>query len=310
MHLASQPAFGRFQRIVGCLLVSSLVVGGSGCGSAFIKSLREVGHLRSQLIAEFHEDDIQVSLGNSTQLSVTFVNSVLNERPSEERAKRAQDTALFIKSHYAGVQRLQRIWIFFATYKTRYVVVHYTKSVDMFLFDRNGARIEQGYGYDSDPPPETHRDDEARAIYRRSRNQTDVQIVRLQLAGNMDEGMALVPGFTVPGDATSPQRRSNPPATINFTFASYAPKKIFVTDVPFAMTADGRQIYESTTLNTSKTTEGGNEFLVQDIPFAQFLQLTRARKAKLKLANREYPLTEKQLAALREMVSYVDATQP
>ena len=73
---------------------------------------------------------------------------------------------------------------------------------------------------------------------------------------------------------------------------------------------NGKVIYSATALNTSKTTEGGNEFLTQDLPFAQFLELTRARKAKLKLGDREYPLTEKQLASLRDMASYAAPAEP
>jgi len=292
------------------LLSLGLVICFTGCGSALVKSLREVGKLRSELIAEFHENDIQVSLGNSTQLRITFVNSALNERSAEERAKRAQETAFFITQHYAGVHRLERIWIFFATYQTRYIVVHYSKSVDMFLFDRNGARIELGYGYGNDPPPQPHADDQAVAVYKRLHNQTDVQIDRLQLSGNMDEGVALVPLYTVRGDITPPHQGTSTPATVNFTFASYAPKKIFQTDVLFTLIGDGKVIYNATALNTSKTTEGGNEFLIQNIPFADFLEMTRARKAKLKLGGREYSLTEKQLAALRDMASYAEPAQP
>jgi len=138
----------------------------AGCGTAVVQSLREVAKLRAQLIEEFHENDIQVSIGNSTQLTVTFVNSELNQSGPEARARRAKDTALFIKSHYPNVQRLERIWILFATYETRYIVVHYSRSVDMFVFDRNAARIEMGYG---SPPSESHADDEARATYKPAR---------------------------------------------------------------------------------------------------------------------------------------------
>jgi len=50
-------------------------------------------------------------------------------------------------------------------------------------------------------------------------------------------------------------------------------------------------------------------FSFQNIPFAKFLELTRAMHAELKLGNKEYRLTEKQLAALRDLASYAAPTQ-
>lgn len=290
MHSVSRLAVGHrfFPRAVVRLSVLVLSVCLSGCGTAFVKSLQDLAQLRTQLMAEFHENEIAVRVGNSTQLSITFVNSALNDRLPEDRAKRAQATALFVKQHFAGIDRMERIWVFFATYETRYLVVHYSRSVDMFLFDRKGTRIELGTGYGAP----------ADAIPDATRN-TDVAL-RIQLAGNMNKGLALFPSFAGGSEGTPPHRAPTP-AKVVFTFASYAPEKVFKTDIPFALIADGKTVYRSMTLNTSKTVEGGNEFLTQEIPYFQFVELVQARQATLKLADREYRLTDEQLSRLREM---------
>src|ERR1700737_3000531 len=78
-----------------------LVVTLSGCGKEFIKSLGDMARLRAELIKEFHDQDINVVVQNSTVLGVTFINSKLNDQSSTKRLERARETAVFIKRHYA-----------------------------------------------------------------------------------------------------------------------------------------------------------------------------------------------------------------
>ena len=285
------------------LLVASL----SGCGKELLKSLGDLARLRAELIKEFHEQDLSVVVQNSNLLRVTFINSKLNDQSNLKRMERAQETAVFIKRHYAGIDRIERVWVSFVAQEKRFLIVNYTRGIDAFSFDKNAALLRPPAQYV--PQPDLKGDDEARATYNASRNQTDVMITRLQLSGDMDEGVALVPDFTVSGDATPPRRATTLPRAVNFTFASYAPMKVFKTDVPFAIIADGKTIYSSLAHNTSTTTEGGNEFLTQVIPFPQFLEMTRAGKVKLKLAAQLYPLTDAQLGRLRDMASYTTSTQ-
>ena len=285
------------------VLIASL----SGCGKELLKSLGDMARLRADLIKEFHDQDINVVVQNSTVLGVTFINSKLNDQSSMKRMERAQETAIFIKRHYAGIDRIERVWVSFVANEKRFLIVNYTTGIDTFLFDKRGSLLRPPGQYEAHP--DLNGDDVARATYNASRNQTDVQITRLQLSGNLDEGVALVPGFILPGDATSADRATTRPRWVNFTFASYAPRKVFKTDVPFAVIADGKTIYNSISRNTSTTTEGGNEFLTQVIPFPQFVEMIRARKAGLKLADKEYSLTDRQLGGLRDMASYAASMQ-
>jgi hypothetical protein len=295
-----QPQLALFSSL---LLAASL----SGCGKEMFKSLGEMARLRTELIKEFHEEEITVVVRNSTMLGVTFTNSKLNDQSNLKRMERAQETALFVKGHYAGMDRIERVWVSFVAHETRYLIVNYTRGIDTYLFDKKGSLLSPPaqYGLQPDPKP----DDEARANYSPYRNETDVQITRLQLSGDLNHGVALVPNFTLHGDATTADHSMAAPRSVNFTFASYAPEKVFKTDVPFGITADGKMIYSSMAHNSSTTTEGGNEFLTQMIPFPQFLEMTRARKASLKLADKEYRLTDRQLGGLRQMASYAPSTE-
>ena len=90
------------------VLCASLL--GSACSSGLIKSLGDLAKLRQQLIDKYHEPDINVNLQNSRYLSIVFINSPLNQQAPAVRAKRAQETAKFVVSHYPAIGEIGNIW--------------------------------------------------------------------------------------------------------------------------------------------------------------------------------------------------------
>src|SRR6185503_15052078 len=98
-----------------------------GCGKDIFKTLGELATLRNELIAEFHEQNLDVTLQNSNNLAVTFVNSPLNATP-DQLFRRAQETATFIKRHYAGIDRLESILVRFFKQEKR--------MLDSFVFGK------------------------------------------------------------------------------------------------------------------------------------------------------------------------------
>jgi len=307
MRSVSQPQVRHLNRLRMALSLGLFVVliGLAGCGAPLVKSLLDLAQLRAQLMAEFHEKEISVNLGNATYLNVTFLNSALNDGPPEDRAVRAQATALFVRQHYPSVSRVERIVVLFVRYKTQYVFMHSSYTVDLFLFDRKGQRIDRSVEYGGPPPKSNDRNG---ARDEGIRKQADGGI-EIQLSGDMNNGLALFPLFDG-ADQVAPPRRAPAPKKVIFTFASYAREKVFNTDIAFAIIADGKTIFQSTSLNTSKDMEGGNEFLTQEVPFTQFLTMVHARQAILKLDQKEYPLTTKQLAGLRDMANQTTSPRP
>lgn len=274
----------------------------SGCGNGLIKSLADLGRLREELVKEFHDPNVEVVIRNSTVLTVAFVNSKLNDQGSgTKRMERAQETAVFIKHHYAGIDRIERVWVSFVAVETRYLFVNYTRGIDAFSFDNKGTLLGPPAPYD--PQAQSEGDDQARAVYNTSRDETDVQIARLQLSGDLDEGLALAPHFALRGQLKD-GHSTIPPRSVIFDFASFAPQKIFKGDPPLAIIADGKTIYDGKARNSSVETEGGNEFLSVEIPFDRFSEMTRAGKVMLKLADTEHVLNAAQLEQLRKMTSY------
>ncbi len=300
----NRVSYSPLLRIVISLSIFILLVCVSGCDKNVLNSFGEMAQLRDDLRKEFHEQGIGVTLQDSTNLAVTFLNSPLNAQP-RERFKRAQETALFIKRHYAGIDRLESILVRFLKGEKRMYVIDYVGEVDSFVFGKDAVLVGASPG---DNNPQGFKDvGDATVNYNPARNESEVRITRLQLEGDTDKGVMVSPRFKVRGDASTAGHTIGIPSAIIFDFASFAPEKIFKGDPVLRIVADGNTIYNDKAHNLSTTTEGGNEFLVQAVPLDQFLKLTEAKTVVLALGNKEYLLTETQLHALRDMASYANA---
>ena len=290
-------------RLVISLLVALLLVCFFGCGKNVFNTLGEMAQLQNDLIKEFHEQDINVSIQNSTNLAVTFINSPLNGQPVE-RFKRAQETALFIKRHYVGIDGLESMLVRFMKNETRLWVISRAQEIDSFVFGKDAVLI----GAPEDNNPQGFKGVEDVMInYNSDHNESEVWITRLQLEGDMEKGVTLSPRFKVRGDPSTAGHTIGIPSAIVFNFASFAPEKTFKGDPALRIVADGNTIYNDKAHNLSVTTAGGNEFLVQAVPLDQFLKLTEARTVILTLGNKEYLLSEAQLRALRDMGVYANS---
>ena len=295
-NFAEWPGLSLLTVIVLTVLCSA------GCGTKLLSELGEVSEIKNQLIKEFHEPDLQVTLNNSTGLHVTFVNSPLNERNSDERFARAQEAALFVKRRYAGIERLKYMSIGFVKSQTRMVVVEDMQEVDRFVFNNSASLI--GAETDYNPQSAFTDEDDVSIVYNPKNNESEVRITRLQLEGDLNKGVMLSPHFKVRGDATTAGRSAGIPSAVVFTFASFAPEKVFTSDPQLRIVADGQTIFNDKAHNQSVGVDGGNEFLVQGVPLAQFLKMTEAKTVVLSLGGKEYLLSDKNLRSLREMASY------
>lgn len=292
--------------ILSFLLMSSLILL-TCCTNTkeFFNSTSEINQLQRKLVTHFRETDINVNLHNAESLSVTYTNSPLNQSNRTERLKRAQETAHFIARHYPSVSRLRGIGVSFVLKQTRFLVVHHFESVDWFAFDKNGALIGPEY-----PTGVYESDDVRRADVRFSpqRNETDVQLTSVQLEGDLNRGLALVPHFTVPGDVFAASHQRVQPRSVGLEFASYSPKKVYSSDSRLLIKADGKVVYSGTArlMSASENNGTGTEFLSQQISYEQFRQMASAADVMIRLGLKEHRLTSDQLEGLRDMMKYAE----
>jgi hypothetical protein len=216
--------------------------------------------------------------------------------------KRAQETAIFVTRNYPSANQLRSLGVSFAVQETRFLIVHYFASIDWFPFDRNGAPIPDGQ------PDAT--EDARRAVvrYSKQKNETEVELTRVQLDGDVNRGLALVPHFTIPGDVFAANRAPQLPRSVGLEFASYSKEKLYSSDSSLKITADGKVIYTGMARLMSSSINNGSasEFLSQRISYEQFRKMAKAGEVTIILKSKEYRLTSDQLAGLRDMRKYAE----
>ena len=273
----------------------------SACSSGLVKSLTELARLRQQLIDKYHEPDIRVNLQNSRNLTIIFVNSPLNQQAAAARAKRAQEAAKFVVSHYQAIREIGSIWVYFAAYETRLIIFHYSRSVDGFAFDNTGAETYPG-------PNEKVDDRTPVARFNAARNETDVSITRLQLEGDLNHGIAMVPHFTVAGNVHDSNSKLGEPSLVVVDFASYADRKIFPENTKLEIRCDGVPAFSGNALLLTPQESGSEgstaQFLEAQIPIQQFAKMGSAREVKINLGNKVFQLSPEDIKALRAMSDY------
>jgi hypothetical protein len=278
----------------------------TGCGGQLAKSLVEISRLRGELVKEYGEQGVNVNLNNSTSLIITFINSPLNAKGPQDRARRAGQTAAFVSSRYPSIEKIDDIWVGFVRQETRFIVLHYSESLEFFGFDKKARPLittPEGL-------PATTPDNSLRpvAVYSQASNETEVRITNLQLAGDLKQTLSVVPHFTVPGDATGVRRSALSPQSVGFDFASYSEKSLFPGEPKITFLADRKPVFEtSAQFSTSKNPDDGVFFesLYLQVPYPAFRRLTTGKEVTIMLGQNEYRLTDEQVQALRAMMGYV-----
>ena len=273
----------------------------SACSSGLIKSLGDLARLRQQLIDKYHEPDINVNLQNSRFLSIVFVNSPLNEQDASKRANRAQETARFVASSYPAIHQVEYVWVGFVSYTTRLIFLHYTSRIDAFVFDKNGNSRN---GLSSEEKDER----KPVARFNPARNETDVSITRLQLEGDLNHGIAMVPHFTVAGNVHDSNSKLGVPSLVVVDFASYADRKIFSENAKLEIRCDGVPAFSGNAVLLTPQDSGSEgstaQFLEAQIPIQQFARMGSSHEVKINLGSKAFALSPEDISALRAMSDY------
>jgi hypothetical protein len=247
-----------------------------------------------------YDDEVNVNLQNSQYLSIAFINSPLNKMDRTKRAERAREAARFVALDYEGIKSIEQIWIAFVSYETRLIIVHETRGIDSFGFDKNGTPLGD----------ESKKEDDARAPvvkFSAVRNETDISLTRIQLEGDIDHGIALVPHFVASGDLR--QGTSTAPETVTLDFASYVSPPLFTENAPLEIYCDERLAIKGFAqlmpASAGGTDENIAQFLSARISFASFQRMAAARKVRINLGSKRFELSADDITALARMAAYV-----
>jgi len=278
--------------ILGCSLLLT-----TSCSKETLKAFSDLAALRSDLIKEYKEQNVNVVLSNFRMLKISFINSAFNNLGEREKATKAQEIAVFAANHYASAGTIDQIWVAFTIYK-EFFIFHYTNSLATYFFDRN--KLTASASSNTAAPKGS-----VIASYNPELDQTDVYLARnFQLNGNSQRGIMLFVHLTVAGN------KMMAPKSVLFDFSTYSERKLFSQDPQFLIYADNQMVYSgrATLKNTlgDDSEKSVNQFISHEISYSQFLQLVGGKAVKLVLGRNEFTLTEEQLRTLSEMKRCVD----
>jgi hypothetical protein len=294
----------RYLLLIG--LTSCLLAYGCSTAKDVGKTLGDLAHVRAELIKKFGEQDVNIRVNtsqNRTNISVMFVNSPLNEKPTEERAKRAQETVEIVRQQYPPIKDVSEIWIGFMRVTTRLVIFHYSEMLDAHGFDNEGRPLSEPGIAPSDPSPPVVR-------YVPAQNKTEIASAGIRLEGTAEKGVTVVPHFSVAGDINKIMPKS--PNEVWLDFAAFSEKPKFPNLTKIVFLSDDNAVYITEgQFSTSKI--AGNmysEFLYLKVPTAMFLKVTSGITVKIRLNEHEYTLTKSQTIQLQQMSELLRSMKP
>ena len=119
-----QPYIGRYalmsnkSGLILILLTLGFVLLEAGCAK-----LKDLAPLRDQLIKQYHQQNVEVTLTNGNVLDIGFINSEFNALGAEQKEAKAREIAIFAKGHYASIEGIDTVRIAFVT-RNSYVVIN------------------------------------------------------------------------------------------------------------------------------------------------------------------------------------------
>ena len=283
------------RKLLAAILISLLFA--SGCKQV-VKTMGELQVVHNELAKKFGENvHVRINEAAYSVLSVTFINSVLNDKGAQDRQKRAEETAQIVKANYARIKSVKQIWVTFVRQQTRFVVFNSFEGLDGYGFDNEGRLLSTAK---KNLPSATARP-QTSYRYLESSNESDISAEGLQLEGEpgADKGLVVLPHFTLPGRVGVGKRK--PPKEVSFDFASYSDKTEFEQTTPIVFTADNEPVFK-----TNATFSGTNtQFCYVKVPYSTFRRMIAGKSLIIKMGAKEYSLTPRQRIALQQMTQYV-----
>ena len=289
-----------YRHALWLVLTSSLLVCGCSTAKDLGKTLGELAMVRAELIKRFGEQDIDLRVNtfqNRTGISVIYVNSPLNQKTTEERAQRAQETAEIVRQHYPSIKSVSEIWVGFMRVTTRIVVLHWSEMIEVRGFDNEARALRDPNDLPIDPSQPT-------VNYLERQKKTDIAS-NIQLEGTPEKGVTVIPHFSVSGDVN--KTRPKPPKEVSLDFAAFSDKPKFPNITKIVFRVDDHVVYQTEgQFSTSKIAgETYSEFLYLKVPTAVFLKITSGNTLKIRLNEQEYTLTENQILQIQRMSDYL-----
>jgi len=285
-----------------CLVLTSCLLA-YGCSTAKDrgKTLANLATIRAELVKKYGEQDINVrvnSFEKQTTIFVVYVNSPLNQKSSDDRGKRAQETADIVRQHYSSMNSGNNILVGFMHVTTRLAIFHWSELIESYGFDSEAHALRNPGA----PPVDSS---QPGVRYLANQNRTEISSSGIQLEGTTEKGVLFVPHFSVAGDVN--KIRPKAPDEVGLDFAAFSEKPKFPNVTKILFLSDNQIVYRTEgQFSTSKIADDMySEFLYLKVPAAMFLKITSGSTVKIRLNEHEYTLTESQILQMKGMSDYL-----
>lgn len=138
----------------------------------------------------------------------------------------------------------------------------------------------------------------ATASYFPKARHVTVQVTPLRVAGDMQNGIVLIPSFIVPG------KKVVEPKLINLQFIVDASAGAPATPFKVQIFSESRELASGVPRLVSAGKPAGGSMtrvLMYQLPYAKFLQMLKGKEVRVRLGRAEFDLTEDQLASMRDL---------
>lgn len=270
----------------------------TGCGE-LVQTYSDLRAVQNALTKKFN-DEVTVTANNAqggVVLVVWFVNSSLNDQTDEQRLIRGAEAVKVVQASYPHSQKVREFWVGFIRQQSRFGVFHKRQIVSVHGYDKFAQPVPvPGNPGPADPSPPG----QVTVTYDSRADMTDIAVGNIQLEGTPGGlGLTVLPFFKVQGRVGT--EKSQPPKTVSLNFASYAENPRFAQVVPISFVADGTVVLQMEGTFTGRDAQ----FCYLTIPYTKFRTMVSGKELLIKLGDKEYPLTPRQLEGMYAMTEYV-----
>jgi len=120
-------------RILRLLILLGIVVSGCSNAKEAYKSLGDLQQLHADLTTKYKEE-LSLNINNDKYLSISIINSKLNELPIEQKKQKAREIAVYAVGSYKNSNELETVSVGYVIHKS-YIIINYTEAMEQYRFN-------------------------------------------------------------------------------------------------------------------------------------------------------------------------------
>lgn len=114
----------------------------AACDAEIGESFSDMFEIRTAVLELSRADDVGVHIHNGIHLTVNLVNAPVNDGTAAARRELAATVARKAFEMYRARESLERVYVVFAFYERKYVLMTHTRTIDVVEFEATDLRVQ------------------------------------------------------------------------------------------------------------------------------------------------------------------------